>query len=72
MVKKLSLYLTCNKDYSNNLDKKFLKRFKSTFKFSYNNINEFILLIMKGVYPYEYMDDWEKFNETTLAEKEKF
>ena len=57
MVKKLSLYLTCNKDYSNNLDKKFLKRFKSTFKFSYNNINEFILLIKKGVYPYEYMDD---------------
>ena len=24
----------------------------------------------KGVYPYEYMDDWEKFNEMLLPEKE--
>ena len=23
-------------------------------------------------YPYEYMDDWEKFNETSLLEKENF
>ena len=22
----------------------------------------------KCVYPYEYMDDWEKFNETSLTE----
>ena len=21
-------------------------------------------MLLKGVYPYEYMDDWEKFNET--------
>ena len=26
----------------------------------------------KGVYPYEYMDDWEKFNEISLPEKEGF
>ena len=26
----------------------------------------------KGVYPYEYMDDWEKFNETSPPEKEDF
>ena len=26
----------------------------------------------KGVYPYEYMDDWEKFNETSLPKKEDF
>ena len=24
------------------------------------------------MYPYEYMDEWEKFNERTLAEKEEF
>ena len=24
------------------------------------------------VYPYEYMDDWEKFNQTSLPEKEDF
>ena len=30
------------------------------------------MLLRKGVYPYEYMDDREKFNETTLSEKEEF
>ena len=30
------------------------------------------LLLWKVVYPYEYMDDWEKFNETSLPEKESF
>ena len=30
------------------------------------------MLLQKGVYPYEYMDDWEKFNETTLPGKEEF
>ena len=60
--------LSCNKDYSNKLDQKF----KSTFKFSNNEINKFILLLRKGVYPYEYADDWEKFNETTLPEKRNF
>ena len=44
----------------------------NTFKFSNNDINKFIFLSRKGVYAYEYMDDWEKFNETTLPEKEKF
>ena len=29
-------------------------------------------MLRKGVYPYEYMDDWEKFNESTLPEKEEF
>ena len=29
-----------------------------------------ILLLQKDVYPYEYMDDWEKFNKTLLPEKE--
>ena len=26
----------------------------------------------KGVYPYEYMDNWERFNETSLPSKESF
>ena len=53
-----------NKDYSNKNDDKLKKQFKKTFKFSNNDINKFILLLRKGVYTYEYMDDWEKFNET--------
>ena len=29
------------------------------------------MLLRKGVYPYEYMDSWERFNET-LPPKESF
>ena len=64
--------LCCNKDYSNKLDKELKKKFKNTFKFFNNDINNLILLLRKGFYPCEYMDDWEKFIETTLPEKEEF
>ena len=30
------------------------------------------MLLRKGVFPYEDMDDWEKFDETTLPPKEAF
>ena len=30
------------------------------------------LLIQKGIYPYEYMDSWDKFKETSLPSIEKF
>ena len=43
-----------------------------TYKFSNHNNNKFILLLQKGVYPYEYMDDWEKFKEILLPKKEYF
>ena len=29
-------------------------------------------MLQKNVYPYEYIDDWEKFNKTSLHEKEDF
>ena len=29
-------------------------------------------MLQKVVYPYEYMDDWEKSNEKSLPEKEHF
>ena len=62
----------CKKDVSNKLGEKFKKRFKNTFKLSNNDINKIIFLLRKDVYPYKYMDEWEKFNETSLAEKEEF
>ena len=30
------------------------------------------MLLQKGVYSYEYMDNWEKFNEKLLSAKEDF
>ena len=28
-----------------------------------------MLLLRKGVYPYEYLDDWDRFNEEKLSSK---
>ena len=30
------------------------------------------MLLRKGFYPFEYMDSWERFNETTLPNKKAF
>ena len=64
--------LSCNKNYSSKIDEELKKRFKNTFKFSNNDINKFIVLLRKGIYLYEYMDEGENFNETLLPEKEEF
>ena len=29
-------------------------------------------MLQRGVYPYEYLDDWERLNEISLPEKEGF
>ena len=47
-------------------------KFPSTFKLGKGNIDKFILLLKKGVYPYEYMDGWERFDETELPLIDKF
>ena len=46
----------------------FIKQFPNTYKFC----NKFILLLRKIFYPYEYMDSWERFNESTLPNKKAF
>ena len=33
---------------------------------------DLLLLLRKGVYRYEYMDSWEKFNEKSLPPKKDF
>ena len=63
--------LSCNKNHSNKIDVELKKRFQNIFNCSNNDINKFILSLKKGVYSCQYMDDWEKFNETSLSEKEE-
>ena len=36
------------------------------------DLNKSILLLRKGDYPYEDMDNWEKFDKTTIPPKEAF
>ena len=42
------------------------------WSFENYNCSQRKLLIRKGIYPYEYMDSWDKFKETSLPRKEKF
>ena len=65
-------YFGCKKNYEKEFNKELIKIFKNTYKFCDKDINKFILLLRKGVYPYEYMDNWERFNETSLPNKEAF
>ena len=64
--------LCCNKNHQQKFDEKLNERFFNAYKFSNHDNNKFILLLQKGFYPYEYMYDWEKFNETSFPEKEDF
>ena len=62
--------LYCNKNCNHKFDKKIKGTIFYTYTFSNHDNNKFILLLRKGVYPYEYMNDWEKFNETFLQSLE--
>ena len=42
------------------------------YEFCNGDLNKFILLPRKGIYPYEDTDNWRKIDETTLPPKEAF
>ena len=48
------------------------KRFRNTYEFCDKDINKFILFLRKGIYPSEYMDSLERFDETLLPDKEAY
>ena len=62
----------CKQRYRKKFNKELKKRFASTYEFCNNDLNKFVLLLRKCVYPYEYMDPWEKFNKISLPSKEDF
>ena len=59
----------CKRSYQKSLNENLKKLFSNTYTFSNYVINKSYSLLKKGVYPHEYMDDWGKFNETSLFEK---
>ena len=64
--------LCCNKNYQQKFDEKLKEQFFNTYKFSNHDNKRFILQWRKIVYRYEYMNDWEKFCEISLGDKEEF
>ena len=57
---------TCTKSIN-----ELIEKFPRMYQFCNGDLNKFVLLLRKGVYPYEYMDSWERFNET-LPDKKAF
>ena len=48
------------------------EKFHNTYQLCNKDLNKFALLLRKDVYPYEYMDSWERFNEEPVLNKEYF
>ena len=49
-----------------------IEKFPKMYQFCNGDFNKFVLILRKGVYLYEYMDSWERFNETSLPPKKDF
>ena len=50
-----------------------MKKFMSIYKSCNGDLNKFVcFLLRKGVYPYEYLNSWERFDETSLSDKKSF
>ena len=62
----------CKQRYRKKFNKELIKRYASTYEFCNNDLNKFVLLLRKGVYPYEYADTWEKCSEISLPSKKDF
>ena len=46
------------------------ERFLNTYQLCHNDIEKFELMLRKGIYPYENMDSWCKFDEPVPLDKE--
>ena len=62
----------CKRNYKKDFNKELIKRFANMYEFCNKDINKSTLLLRKGVYPYEYIDSWERFDETSLSDKYAF
>ena len=65
-------YFGCKNDYKKEFNKELIKRFANIYEFCNKDINKFILLLRKGVYPHEYIDSWKRFDETSFPDKETY
>ena len=48
------------------------RKFRSVYQFCNDDLNKFILLLRKVVYPYEDMNNWEKSDKSQYRLKKQF
>ena len=58
-------------------EREYLDNWEDNFKHSrnpsyVNNDEDLGILTDKGVYPYDYMNNWDKFNDTELPNNDNF
>ena len=61
----------CKKSYTKVANES-IKKFPTLSKFCNGDLNKFFLLLRKSIYPYEYMDSRETFDENIIPPKEAF
>ena len=62
----------CIENYKKDFNKELIQRFANIYEFCNDDVNKFILLLRKCVYPYEHIDSWERFDETSFPGQEAF
>ena len=63
--------LECKNNYKKDY-KGLINRFANTYEFCNGDSNKFILLLRIAVHSYECIDNWERFNGTSLLDKKAF
>ena len=64
--------LDCNKNYKGKFEEDLTKRLGRIYRFYGDDINNFCLMLQKGVFPYEYLDSWQKLDQGLFPEKKEF
>lgn len=62
---------TCKKRTKHKIEL-LIQKFPNNYQLVNGNTKEFIFLLKKVIYAYEYMDNWDRFNETELLLTDKF
>ena len=62
-------YKKCKEEWKRPLNK-LIESFSSMYQFCNGDLNKLVILLRKGVFPYEYMDSWERIDENTIPLKE--
>ena len=78
IVRSMKASLSESIDVVSEIDKKKIsqavlnEKFPNTYQLCNQDYNKFALLLRKGIYPYEYMNRWKRFKETSLPDKKFF